>query len=92
MILLDPAWKLPSLMEHSASKRHTLFRSVGQKLLNDCPSEDRTFHPLSQTVEPAQRALLCIMQTIAGEAARATLQAFLDQFAEKVEVWQPPPR
>lgn len=85
MILLDPTWKLRWLLDHLGSKRHTLFRSVGQKLI-----DDPTFHPLSQTVAPAERALLCIMQAVAGVEARVMLQAFFDQFATKGHVHQPP--
>lgn len=90
MVLIDPTWKLRWLREHSVAPRHALFSSVGQKLVNDSDNDDPTFHPLSQTVEPAERALLCIMQAVAGVDARARVQAFLDQFAEKVHVRKPP--
>lgn len=90
MILLDPTWNLSRLRDHLGSKRHTLFRSVGQQLINDRQDDDPTFHPLSQTVAPAERALLCIMQAVAGDDARVRLQEFLDQFAQIVHARKPP--
>lgn len=90
MILLDPNWKLFWLREHSAGKRHSLFRAVGQKLVDDSDHGDPTFHPFSQLVEPAEKALLCIMQAVAGDAGRARVQAFLDEFADTVKVRKPP--
>lgn len=90
MILLDPNWKLFWLREHSAGKRHALFRAVGQKLVVDTAHNDPTFHPLSQLVEPAECALLSIMQAVAGDEGRGRVQAFLDQFADKVNVRKPP--
>lgn len=90
MILLDPNWKLFWLQEHSAGGRHSLFHAVGQKMITDSHTDDATFHLLSQLVEPAERALLCIMQAVSGVEGRARVQAFLNEFADKVFVQRSP--
>ncbi|KZP34317.1 hypothetical protein FIBSPDRAFT_971191 [Athelia psychrophila] len=78
------------LQEHSAGGRHSLFHAVGQKMITDSHTDDATFHLLSQLVEPAERALLCIMQAVSGVEGRARVQAFLNEFADKVFVQRSP--
>lgn len=90
MILLDPDWKLFWLQERSVGSHHALFHAVGQKMINNSNTEDTTFHPLSQLIKPAERAVLCIMQAVCGVEGRERVQAFLDEFADKSFVQRSP--
>lgn len=90
MVILDPAWRLKWLRDHSSSDRHNLFHAVGSNIIGDATDVDPAYHPLSQSVPPIEHALLCIMHTIAGDEGKARVQDFLDQFADVVRVARPP--
>lgn len=86
MVILDPAWNLDWLRDHSSGDRHALFKAVGVKIIGDDPDADPMRHPLSGSVGPIETALLSIMHAVAGEEGRKRVQDFITEFAGAVKV------